>query len=169
MASCIVLKIIHFLDDLNIFSFEVAKGVIDTTISLVCFPDKEESIRTMEMGNKEGTFTEPKRLLCESPVTDYQFISTIAHQNIATYFLEEHHILNSRLNDDSEEELARGGRLEGSMNYLRGRPNWMKYYLGREDVEPTFPAKMFRRRFDILPAFHKQLKKELLYNYHCEN
>lgn len=52
-----------------------------------------------------------------------------------------------------------GGRKLGSKNYKRGKSNWEKDYLGNN---PTYPSKVFRRRFAIPRTMYERLKKDLL-------
>lgn len=53
---------------------------------------------------------------------------------------------------------ATDGRLERTMwgetekgvrNYRRGKLNWVKEYIGTDDVDPTYRSEKFRRRFGI--------------------
>jgi hypothetical protein len=59
-----------------------------------------------------------------------------------------------------------GGSVKGNKHYRRGHSNWLKDYLGTDDVNPTYPPKVFRRRFGIPRTLYKKVREQLLeYNY----
>lgn len=60
------------------------------------------------------------------------------------------------------ERITGGGRKKGAKNYRRGKPNWVKDYIGSHDVDQTYPSGKLRHHFGIQRKLYNRLKKELI-------